>query len=506
MTTATEQKKTPRPPVAVVMGHIDHGKTALLDAIRKTNVAGEEAGGITQHIGAYEITHNSQRITFIDTPGHEAFGKMRMRGARVADVAILVIAADEGVKPQTLEALDAIRKADIPFLIALNKIDKPQANAEQVKKELSGHNIYIEEWGGKIPLIAVSAKESRNIGELLNLVLLLAELEELKTDLNAPGSGVVIETHVDPRRGNSATLLVTNGVLRQSDFVLAGDASTKIKILENDRSEKIQKADASMPVRVVGFDALPLVGSEFTSFSDKRAFEASRKAVKEAVGEQPMAAEKDIATGDYKIPILIKSDVAGSKEALEDELRKVSLENAAFKVIEGGIGDIGEADIKAIASEKGSAKAIVVGFRVKIAPQAQLLGERFEIKMKSFDVIYEAIEWIKNTAISLVPRRMIKEEHGILEVLKVFKQEKGEIVVGGKVLSGQLTQQDRFDVLKRGKRIGGGVIKNIEQDKRKVEKVTEGSLCGLSLAYLKQIEKGDRISAFVEKEAVGVLA
>ena len=284
MTTATEHKKTPRPPVAVVMGHIDHGKTALLDAIRKTNVAGEEAGGITQHIGAYEITHNSQRITFIDTPGHEAFGKMRMRGARVADVAILVIAADEGVKPQTLEALDAIRKADIPFLIALNKIDKPQANAEQVKKELSGHNIYIEEWGGKIPLIAVSAKESRNIGELLNLVLLLAELEELKTDLNAPGSGVVIETHVDPRRGNSATLLVTNGVLRQSDFVLAGDASTKIKILENDRSEKIQKADASMPVRVVGFDALPLVGSEFTSFSDKRAFEASRKAVKEAVG------------------------------------------------------------------------------------------------------------------------------------------------------------------------------------------------------------------------------
>lgn len=490
----------PRSPIVVVMGHIDHGKTTLLDRIRSANVAEKEAGGITQHIGAYEVARSGKHITFIDTPGHEAFSKMRERGARVADIAILVVAADDGVKPQTLEALAAIKSANIPFIIALNKIDKPGANPDTVKTQLSENEVFIEEWGGAVPLVAVSAKQGLHIDELLDMILLVAELQELKADPTASASGVVIESHRDARRGNTATLLVRNGTLKAGDYVSAGDALTRVRIMENYLGDTAQDAGPGTPVQVVGFDAVPVVGTTFQSCRTKEEAEdmcgiAQRMQKRGAV--VGTASHDDISI----IPILVKADADGSREVLEDALSKLSFGATQLKIVDSGVGDISEGDVKAVATDRSDTiGAMILGFNVKITTDARLAAERFNVQVASFKIIYEALEWVETTAKSMTPKKMRRVNKGQLEILKIFAEEKGSMVVGGKVIEGTISNTDKFEALHRGRVIGKGGVKSLQKEKSVVESVGVGSLCGLSISHIDQLEKGDVLQMFAEEE------
>lgn len=502
VTTSVTTTLHTRPPIVVVMGHIDHGKTTLLDRIRSANVAEKEAGGITQHIGAYGVERAGKRITFIDTPGHEAFSKMRERGARVADVAILVVAADDGIKPQTLEALAAIKTANIPYIVALNKIDKPGANPDTVKKQLSEHEVFIEEWGGTVPLVAVSAKQGLHIDELLDMILLVAEMQELKADPAAQATGVVIESHRDARRGNTATLLVRNGTLNVGDYVSAGDALTRVRIMESYRGETVASADPGTPVQVVGFDDVPVVGVTFQSCSTKTEAEdmcgiAERLQKRGAV--VGTASHDDISI----IPILIKADADGSREVLEDALSKLAFGATQLKIVDTGVGDITEGDVKAVATDRSDMiGAMILGFNVKITADARLSAERFNVQVATFPIIYDALEWVEKTAKEMTPKKMRRVEHGQLEILKIFAEEKGSIVIGGRVTEGTIEKSDRFEALHRGRIIGKGSIKSLQKDKAAAESVGTGSLCGLSISYVEHLEKGDVLQMYAEEEVV----
>ena len=502
----TNQHLQPRPPIVVVLGHIDHGKTKLLDAIRKTNVAAKESGGITQHIGAYEVQHSSasseqvKKITFIDTPGHEAFRKMRIRGASVADVAVLVVAADDGVKPQTLEALEAILEAKIPYVVALNKIDKKEADLEHAKKQLADNNVLIEEWGGKIPLVAVSAKEEQNLDLLLETIILLAELEELRADPRQEASGVVIESHLDPKRGNAATLLIRDGTLEKGDYVVAKDTISRVKILEDFQGVLIDSATFSMPVRVVGFDLLPQVGAPFSSHKTKEAAEEALESNAELSVISPSTPLSINETEGLIIPILLKADTAGSLEALEDELKKIIFKGAVIKFLGGGAGDVGESDVKMVAGKKGLLCAIITGFRVKILEGASVLAERLGVSASSFDIIYEAKEWVEKTVKSLIPKRRVRVDRGELGVLKLFKEEGNKRIIGCRLKSGIVALGFMFDISRRGRVIGGGRVANVEQNKMKVREITSPSECGLLVETKQTLERGDTLLIFEEKE------
>lgn len=490
-TTTTETKaRSLRHPVVVVLGHIDHGKTTLLDTIRKTNVVAKEAGGITQHLGAYEIVWNGKKITFIDTPGHETFAKMRERGARVADVGILVVAADDGVKPQTKEAYEAIKQAEIPFIVALNKIDKSTADPDRVKAQLAEMGVLVEGWGGSVPIVPVSAKEGKNIDELLDTVLLAAELEELSADQSASASGVVIEAHLDSRRGPSAMLLVTDGALRKGEFVVAGDASAPVRILEGSDGKPVDQALPSSPVTVVGFSKVPAVGAQFRSYASKKEMEAALAAAAGGVARK----EEDAA----EIGILIKADTAGSHEALSDELRKIVPKEIAVKFFEGGVGDVTDADIKLVSSAK---KAIVIGFNAKIKNTASDLAERFGVSVRTFSVVYEAIDWVSGELKALVPKELLREELGKLLVLKTFRSSSAGRVVGGRMREGKVRRDAHFEIIRQGTRVGEGTVASVERNKVPVEELKEGEEGGLLVHSSKAIEERDILSFFYEREA-----
>ncbi|MEK7660157.1 MAG: translation initiation factor IF-2 [Patescibacteria group bacterium] len=488
-----------RPPIVVVMGHIDHGKTTLLDRIRSANVAAREAGGITQHIGAYGVERAGKRITFIDTPGHEAFSKMRERGARVADVAILVVAADDGIKPQTLEALAAIKTANIPYIIALNKIDKPGANPDTVKTQLSEHEVFIEEWGGTVPLVAVSAKQGLHIEELLDMILLVAEMQELTADPSAQSTGVVIESHRDARRGNTATLLVRNGTLKVGDYVSAGDALTRVRIMESYRGDTVVSADPGTPVQVVGFDDVPVVGTAFQSCRTKTEAEdicaiAERMQKRGAV--VGTASHDDISI----IPILVKADADGSREVLEDAFAKLSFGSTQLKIVDTGVGDITEGDVKAVATDRSDTiGAMILGFNVKITADARFSAERFNVQVATFPIIYDALEWVEKTAKEMTPKKMRRVNKGVLEILKIFAEEKGSMVIGGKVIEGVVNKGDKFEAMHRGRIIGKGGVKTLQKDKVAVDTVGEGSLCGLSISSVDHLEKSDTLQLYAEE-------
>ncbi|MFN7088662.1 MAG: translation initiation factor IF-2, partial [Candidatus Paceibacteria bacterium] len=351
-----------RPPIVVVMGHVDHGKTSLLDFIRNTKVAEKEAGGITQRIGAYEVVHAGKQITFIDTPGHEAFSRMRERGAKVADVAILVVAGDESVKLQTKEALSHIKTADIPFVVAITKIDKPSSNPDKVKQDLSKEGVLVEDWGGKVPVALVSSKTGEGINELLDLVLLVAEMEELKADPNAPAKGVVIESHLDPRRGPTATLLILDGTLKVGDQIIAGCAACKVKILENFLGQKITKASFSSPVLVLGWEGIPQVGEEFKVGKEPEKIARIEPKKPEVVAQEEQT----------KFILILKADVSGSLEALEESVRRIAKEQEVdIKILQCALGEINESDIKLA----DTGKAEIVAFRVGVSQQARAFAQ-----------------------------------------------------------------------------------------------------------------------------------
>ena len=471
MNKKTQDKNTiARPPVVVVMGHVDHGKSKLLDYIRKSNIVDKEMGGITQHIGAYEVEvypesdrkKKSKSITFLDTPGHEAFGKMRSRGAKVADIAILVVAADEGVKPQTVEAIKIIQKENIPFIVALNKIDKPNAEPERVKTELASNNILVEGFGGTISSVNISAKTGEGIPELLDTALLTAELEELKADKNANASGVVIETNLDSKRGITATLIILDGTIKKGMFVVSGDAIAPVRIFEDCLGRQAEEKSFSSPIKIIGFNKLPEIGSKFQTYNTK---EEAKKAADEAKSaDERLSPQKEAgAEKSIIISIVVKADFTGSLEAIISEINKLSEEKVLMKILRSGVGNINKDDVKIASSAKN---AYVIGFNVKTEIGVNDFAERFGTEIKNFDIIYAIIDWLKE----IIKEKKIKfEKENILgeaKVLKIFEIKGNKYIIGGAVTKGEISPGMAVSIKRRGNIITKGEIISLQKGRR----------------------------------------
>lgn len=493
---AKESAHATRPPIVVVMGHIDHGKTTLLDYIRKTSVAEKEAGGITQAIGAYQAESGGRTITFIDTPGHEAFAGMRRRGTHVADVAVLVVAADEGVKPQTEEAIRIIHGAELPFVVAVNKIDRPNADPARVKNELAERAVLVEGFGGTVPAVELSAKTGQGVDALLETILLLADLEELAGDAKKPGEGVVVESHLDPKRGATATLLVEDGTVERGAFVAVGGQTAPVRIFENFRGEAIERAGPSEPIRIVGFGRPPALGDRFVTFPDRKAAESHA-----ALGSPVLPAESGSAlpAGEGKrhtIAIVLKADVLGSLEAVGEALAKIESAELANRVIKAEVGDITESDVKLAAATTNS---FIVGFNVRVSPTVKDLAERNRVTTVSGQVIYELIEAVRATMLALAPAEVRRQDLGRAKVLQLFREEKERQIVGGRVLNGSIRPGVRFDTARNGVGIGGGRILELQSGRRPAEEVSEGNEFGALAEADPAIAAGDELAIFIEE-------
>lgn len=489
---ATTQKVVKRPPIVVVMGHIDHGKSTLLDYVRETNVVEGEAGGITQHLSAYVVLHetkekNKEKITFLDTPGHEAFQKMRLRGADVADVAILIVSAEDGVKPQTLEALESIKSANIPYVVAINKIDKPGADVERTKASLIENEIYIEGMGGDIPFAAISAKSGEGIDELLDLVVLAADFSELTGDENKKASGRVIEARLDPKRGNTATLIIKDGRLKSGDFVVSGTSYSPVRIMEDHNGQVVKEASLSEPVGIIGFDTIPTIGADFVTVDSKKEAESM---VSEAADST--TSSKDKPSNLPTIPVLIKADVGGSIDAILHELDKFESDRIAIRVIDTGVGAVSVADVQNVSATKN---AIIVGFNVKVDRGAADLAERLGVEIDSFDVIYELSEWLNTALKNRTPKREEAVTTGQAKILKAFSVQKNIHVLGGRVDEGVVKVNQPVKILRRDIELGTGLMKNIQQQKSDVQQVEEGEF-GMQLETKVDIAPGDYIEAY----------
>lgn len=491
-TKVNDSVTTKRPPVVVVMGHIDHGKSSLLDYIRKSNVVDKETGGITQHLSAYVATHKTkegqvENITFLDTPGHEAFQKMRLRGADVADVAILVVSAEDGVKPQTLEALSSIKQANIPFVVAINKIDKPAADIPRTQASLIENEIYIEGMGGDIPWVGISAKVGTGIDELLDLVVLTADLAELKGDSHLNAVGRILEGRHDAKRGTTATLLIENGTLKSGDFVVSGTAFAPVRIMENFLGQTIKEAKMSTPVGVVGFTEIPKIGAPFYTVHSKKDAEI---AVAKAKLEKKIP-ERNFSTLPT-IPILIKADVLGTIDAIEHELAKLTSERIMVRIIDTGVGDITSNDIQNVSATKNS---IVVGFNVKVERQAAELAERLGVEIDTFNIIYELSDWLNTALKNRTPKIEEIVVTGKVKILKLFSQQKNTHVLGGRVENGLVKLNQKVKILRRDIEIGKGVLKNLQQHKSDVQQVSEGEF-GMQLETRAEIAPGDYLETY----------
>ncbi|HET9641544.1 MAG TPA: translation initiation factor IF-2, partial [Candidatus Paceibacterota bacterium] len=483
-----------RPPVIAVMGHIDHGKSSLLDYIRKTNVTAGEAGGITQHVSAYIAVHNDRPVTFLDTPGHEAFKSLRTRGAAAADIAILVVAADEGVMPQTLDALAAINEAKIPFIIAVTKIDKNNADLQMAKNSLLEHGIYIEGLGGDIAYAPVSSKTGEGVPELLDLVVLAADLLELTADPEASATGFVLESTQDPKRGASATLIVKDGTLAKG-FVVAGDAYAPIRFIESFRGERVESAGPSEPVRISGFSKLPTAGSLFSIAESKKEAEAlARKNAKEAA----VAPDRDaLPEGMAELALIVKADVAGSVDAIVHELNKITHERAMIRVIASGVGSVSENDVKT-AYASG---ATIIAFNVGTDAIASELADREGVSVLSFSIIYELAEKVTELLGTAAPAVKSEKELGRVLVLKQFSSTAKKQVIGARYVSGALSVKDRVKLIRKGEEIARGSVLNLQQARADVNVIkTEGDF-GAELELKEPLAYGDEIVAFAVSES-----
>jgi len=493
-----------RPPVIVVMGHVDHGKTKLLDTIRKTNIAGGEHGGITQHIGAYQAVKNDRLITFIDTPGHEAFTAMRSRGAKIADVAILVVAADDGVQPQTIEAYKIIQAAGLPFIVAINKIDKPTANIDRVKQEMSSKmNLLTEDWGGKIVCAPISALAGTGINELLDLILLTADAEakNMKANPDAPAIGTVIEARVDKNSGPVASILVQNGTLRLGDqLTLHGNIVGKVRALKAYNGEELKEALPSTPVKILGLKTAPAVGDVLEVGEGERVKGGFNKITSNNFSSA-VAKEEGEGADIQKLNLIIKSDVLGSAEAIEESLMKINTEEVKVKILTKGLGNIIEGDI---ARAEGSS-AQIIGFNVKISPQIETLIREKGVKVHTFNIIYDLIEYVREEMQKIITPKVQRQEIGRLKVLAIFKTENRSQVVGGKVLEGQVKNNVRVEVLKNKVMVAQGKITKLQAGKVDVSYVEKDQECGLQYEGKPIIEKDDILQFFEEKEIAGKL-
>ncbi|MCR4333893.1 MAG: translation initiation factor IF-2 [Patescibacteria group bacterium] len=488
--------RTPRPPVIAVMGHIDHGKSSLLDYIRKASVVAGEAGGITQHVAAYIALHNDRPVTFLDTPGHEAFKALRTRGAAAADIAILVVAADEGVMPQTLDAFAAITEAGIPFIVAITKIDKNNADIEHTKNSLLEHGIYIEGLGGDIAYALISSKTGEGIPELLDLVLLASDLAELTADPEASATGFVLESTQDPKRGASATLIVKDGTLTLDGFVVAADAYAPIRFIEDFRGTRIEQAGPSEPARISGFSKLPAAGSLFSIVASKKealALIASTAPTSE-VGAPTQSVDVE---GIAELPIVVKADVAGSVDAIEHELKKITHEHAIVRVISSGVGSVSETDVKISHASGG----VIIAFNVGTDAVARELAQRDAVSIFSYSIIYELSEKVAELLKERVPSVTIEKELGRALVLKTFSSSAKKQVLGARYISGALAVGDRVKLLRKGEEIARGSIGNLQQARADVNEIhTEGDF-GTEIEARADAAYGDELIAFIIAES-----
>lgn len=494
--TKTENNLQPRPPIVVILGHVDHGKTSILDYIRKTKVAEKESGGITQHIGAYQVEHAGKLVSFIDTPGHEAFSAMRSRGAKVADVAVLVVAADEGVKPQTKEAIDIISRLEMPVVVAINKMDKPNVLPDKVKKELADKNVLVEALGGKVPSVLVSAKTGLGINELLDMILLMAEMEELKADYSKPAEGVVIESRLDAQRGPTATLLIRDGSLTNKDIIMAESAFGSVKTMENFLVETINEARPSMPVLITGFNQVPLVGEEWRVAASQE--EARAKIEVKAQQEKRKREPAEILTigeGQRVFNLILKADFSGSLEAIREALKAIPQEEVLLRVIKAGVGDIVESDIKLA----DSAKAKIYGFRVKSQPAADILSARENIKISLWQIIYELVQAVRHDASAFLKPEISRQNLGRLKVLATFKAEGQKQIIGGRVTIGKLERGAMADICRNDEVIGSGKISQLQHNKENVAELTKDQEGGVQIESAVAIEKGDVLEVYKEE-------
>lgn len=497
----------PRPPVVTVMGHVDHGKTTLLDTIRKTNVVATEHGGITQHIGAYTVNHNGKLITFIDTPGHEAFTKMRARGAQVTDIAVLVVAADDGVMPQTIEAIDHARAANVPIIVAINKIDKPEANPDLVKSQLAEKGLVPEEWGGDTIFVPVSAKLGTNIDELLEMILLVAEMKELKARRKGRATGTVIESKLEKGRGPLATLLIKKGELKLGDAIVCGTAYGKVRAMFDDKGNRIKAAYPSMPVEVLGLSEVPVAGTEFYVVEDEKTARriAEERALKMRVAEN--LRRKTITLEDLfertkegeieTLNIVVKADTQGSLEAVKKALLDIKVEDVKLKIIHEGVGGITEADVMLAAASN----AIVIGFNVRPDTKAKEAAQAEKIDVRTYRVIYDLVDEMKAALAGMLKPEFVEEELGQAEVRAVFRVPKVGKVAGCYVTQGRITRNARVRLLRQGVIIYEGQIASLKRFKEDVSEVKQGFECGIGLDGFQDIKEGDVIEAYqiVEK-------
>ncbi len=504
--TPTDSTESSRPPVVVVMGHIDHGKSTLLDYIRHTNIVDKEVGGITQRMSAYEVTHNQagtkKQLTFLDTPGHESFNAMRARGALAADIAILIVSAEDGVKPQTLDAYRAIKSARLPFIVGISKIDKPNASVDRVKLSLAEHEIYVEGYGGDIPFVPFSGKTGEGVNDLLDMILLTAEVEEFKADASAPAECIVIESNRDKIRGISATLIIKNGTLSTGDVLVSGYALSTVRILENFLGKQIKSGGPSQPIRVVGWSEAPEVGGLCFTFRDKKAAEQFIEEEKQKLAaltttqqnQTPQFAQLDANGEEIAIvPIVLKGDTNGTLEAVKYEIQKIQVDRVILKTVHTGIGDIAEADVKVAAGKTGT---IILGFNTKVDASAKSIAARVGVDIQTFDIIYKLTEWLEEKAKECVPKRHVEEEKGTLKILKCFSANRDKQVIGGRVEAGTVSHHDEVKVMRREAEIGKGRIKELQQTKNKVGSVEEGKECGLMVESKIELAPGDKLIAF----------
>ena len=496
----------PRCPVVVVMGHVDHGKTSILDRIRNAHVAAGEAGGITQHIGAYQVNINGQDITFLDTPGHEAFTSMRARGANITDIAILVVAADDGIMPQTVESINHAKAAGVSIIVAINKMDKEGANSDRIKEELTKYDLVCEDWGGDVICVPVSAKTGEGIDDLLENVLLVAEVKELKANPDRLAKGTVIEARLDKGRGPIATLLVQNGTLKQGDVLIAGTAVGRVRVMTNDKGRTVKSAGPSVPVEITGLAEVPSAGDTFNAVEDERlARELVEQRKHEQKQEQFNAYRKvtldnlfsQIAEGEIKeLPIVVKADVQGSVEAVKQSLEKLSNNEVRVRVIHGAVGAVKESDVM-LAS---ASNAIIVGFNVRPDPVAAENAERDGVDIRLYRIIYDAIEEIGTAMKGMLAPKLREVEQGRVEVRQVYKISNVGMVAGSYVLSGKVTRGSKVRVVRDGIIIADDEIAGLKRFKDDVKEVADGYECGISLEKFSDVKEGDIFETYIVEE------
>lgn len=493
-----------RPPVVTIMGHVDHGKTKLLDAIRSTKVAESEAGGITQHIGAYQVSVNGRKITFLDTPGHEAFTALRARGAKVTDIAILVVAADDGVMPQTIEAIDHAKAADVPIIVALNKIDKPEANPDRVKQQLSEHGLQPEEWGGQTVTVPVSAKQKTGIDELLEMILLVADMQELKANPESVASGVVIEARLEKGRGPVASVLIKNGTLRVGDIFVVGNTTGRVRAIISDKGERLKKALPSTPIELLGASFVPSPGDMLYVMEDER---KAKEVAEKNKAERASFIKKHIQTledfskvvedGEKKdLKLILKADVQGSLEALVSSLLEITVENRRVQIIHSGVGNIAESDV--LLAE--ASDAILIGFHVEIDSRAKEVSESENVSVKIYDIIYKLLDNVKKAMEGMLTPEYEEVIVGKAEVRSTFRYSKVGVIAGCIVLSGKLIRGAGLRILRNNQKIYEGKLESLKRFKDDVKEVLEGYECGVAIVGYEDFQVGDIIEAFEERE------